>query len=194
MGRLFKPTFGRLTLSTLKRCHMDLWFARLVLSHYHRHRLHLLPSAMSPGVRVNSSFFLSVVLFIWQAAFALFQSNLELFSGSPFLSKYFVRAALFIRPTGPPSGYLDCCLIGVAVRQSLSFEALGLRWATALSDLPPPPYRLENHLIWVDSTKRSPLAWCRMSLERIVGTPQFPGYSRDTIIAIMEFNQYCSGD
>jgi hypothetical protein len=40
----FKLTFWRLTLSTPKFCHMDLWLARLVLTHHHLH-WHQLPSA-----------------------------------------------------------------------------------------------------------------------------------------------------
>ncbi len=51
--------------------------------------------------------------------FALAQLGLELFYSSLFLSRYFVRVALFIRPTGISSGCLDCSFIGVVVRQSL---------------------------------------------------------------------------
>jgi hypothetical protein len=43
-----------------------------------------------------------------------------------------------------------------------------------LPDQPPPPDRLETHLIWVDSIKVIPLACCRMSLECLVGTRKFP--------------------
>ncbi len=53
MGDLFKPTFWHWTLSTQKRCIMNLWLAQLVLTHHHCHRLHLLPSATSPGVTVE---------------------------------------------------------------------------------------------------------------------------------------------
>ncbi len=42
---LFKLAFWRLSLSTPKRCHMDLWLARLVLTHHHLHRPQHLPSA-----------------------------------------------------------------------------------------------------------------------------------------------------
>ncbi len=38
-----------------------------------------------------------------------------------------------------------------------------------------------------------PLACCRMSLERIVKTRNHPTILCDTIIAILEFNWYCSG-
>jgi hypothetical protein len=118
-GRLFKLTFWHLSLSTPKRCCMDLGLAQLVLTHHHRHRLHLLPSATSPGVRVISSFFLSLVLSSGGLPFALFSVKLRAVFLLSFLSKYFVRVALFIQPTGPPSGCLDCCLIGVAVGKSL---------------------------------------------------------------------------
>jgi hypothetical protein len=38
-----------------------------------------------------------------------------------------------------------------------NFETLGLHWATAQPDQPPPPDHLKNHLIWVDSIKVIPL-------------------------------------
>jgi hypothetical protein len=44
MGRLFKLAFWCLTLNTTKGCHMDLWFARLVLTHHYFWLQHL-PSA-----------------------------------------------------------------------------------------------------------------------------------------------------
>jgi hypothetical protein len=73
LGRLFKPTFWRLTLSTPKRCHMDLWSARLVLTHHHhRHRLHSFLLHRHPESRVSNTFFLSVMLFLWRAAFCPF--------------------------------------------------------------------------------------------------------------------------
>ncbi len=37
LSHLFKPTFWCLTLSTSKRCHMDLWLAWHVLTHHHCH-------------------------------------------------------------------------------------------------------------------------------------------------------------
>ncbi len=45
LGYLFKLDFWCLTLSTPKRCHMDLWLAWLVLIHHYYHRIHQLPSA-----------------------------------------------------------------------------------------------------------------------------------------------------
>jgi hypothetical protein len=104
MGRLFKPTFWHFTLSTPKRCHMDLWSAQLVLTSSSSPT----PFLPSPGVRVSNSFL------------------------------------------------------------ALSFETLGLHWASTLLDLPPPPDHLENHLMWVDTIKVIPLACCRMSFELLV--------------------------
>ncbi len=43
----------------------------------------------------------------------------------------------------------------------------------ALTDQPPPPYHLKNHLIWEDSIQVIPLACCMMYLERLVGTHKF---------------------
>jgi hypothetical protein len=71
-GRLFKLAFWRLTLSTSKRCHMDLWLAQLVLTHHHLHRLYQLPSATLPGDRVSSSFFNSGVFSLAGCLFPLF--------------------------------------------------------------------------------------------------------------------------
>jgi hypothetical protein len=162
---------------------MDLWLTQLVLTHHHLHRLQLLPSASLPGARVSSSF-LSVVFFS---------------GGLPFvLDSVRLRAVVqpFIQPTGLLSGCLDCCLIGLVVRHSpfnTSFEALGLCWATALLDQPPPPDRLENHLICVDSTKMIPFGLMQDVPWVYSRNLQSPGYSRDTIIAIMELDWYSTG-
>jgi hypothetical protein len=61
---------------------------------------------------VSRSFSL-VVFFSGRLHFALVWLGLELFSSSLFLGRYSVRVALFICPTGLPSGCLDCYLIGV---------------------------------------------------------------------------------
>ncbi len=118
MGRLFKLAFCRLTLSTLKRCHMDLWLAQLVLTHHHLHQLQLLLSAnITRSKSEYSSSFLSVVFFSDGLPFALYMVRLRAFVQLPFLSRCFVRVAL-VQPTSLPSGCLDCCLIGVVVGQS----------------------------------------------------------------------------
>jgi hypothetical protein len=72
----------------------------------------------------------------------------------------------------PPSGCHGCCPLGWQPDSplALSFETL---LSFALLDQPPPPDHLENHLISVDSIKVIPLACCRMSLERLVGTYEF---------------------
>ncbi len=48
--RLCKPTLWHLTLSTLKRYHMDLCLAQLVLNHHHRHRLHFSHLHLHPEI------------------------------------------------------------------------------------------------------------------------------------------------
>ncbi len=74
------------------------------------------------------------------------------------------------------SGRFDCYLIGEVVDGPFnpSFETLGLGWATALPEQPPPPDHLKN--IWSEWTwsRWSPLSCCRMSLEHIVGTQNIP--------------------
>ncbi len=60
---IFKPTFWRLTLSTPKRCHMDLWSAQLALTHHHSHRLQPSLLHQHPESKVCNSFFLSIVFF-----------------------------------------------------------------------------------------------------------------------------------
>jgi hypothetical protein len=75
--------FFRLNPQTLKRCHMDLWLARLVLIHLH-HRHH--PSLMQqhPEFRVSDLSFLSVVLFSDGLPFNLFCQAKSCFSALPF--------------------------------------------------------------------------------------------------------------
>jgi hypothetical protein len=98
-GIQFKLAFYSLTLSAPKRCHMDLWLSRLVLTHHHHHWHQQLPSATSCEERVSSSFF-----------------NCSFFSGvlpsSPVqfgLQIPCERSPLF-QPTGPPSVRLDYIL------------------------------------------------------------------------------------
>jgi hypothetical protein len=76
---------------------------------------------------------------------------------------------------------------------ALSFETLGLRWAAALPDQPPPPDHLENHLIWVDSIKMIPLGLKQNVPWAHSRNPKYPGYSHDTVPVILGFNQYCTG-
>ncbi len=103
----FKLAYYRLTLSTPKRCYMDLWLARLVLTHHYHHRLHQLPSATLPGDS-------------WWAAF--FPNSVRFESCCPALSlsRFSVRVALVL--FGPLAPHLatseNCYLIGVAVGRS----------------------------------------------------------------------------
>ncbi len=101
MGHLFKLTFWRLILSTPKCCHIDLWLPRLVLTHHHPHRLHLLPSATSPGVRVSSFPFYPWCFLSGGLPFALFSVKFRAVFQLSFLSKYFVRVALLFSPLAP---------------------------------------------------------------------------------------------
>ncbi len=83
-----------------------------------------------------------------------------------------MRVALLLGPLAPHLAALTTVSLEWESDSSLalSFETLGLCWASALLDQPPPPDHLENHLIWVDSIKVIPLACCRMSFEHLVGT------------------------
>jgi hypothetical protein len=84
LGRLFKPSFWRLTPSTLKRCHMDLWSAWLILTHHHHHQLHPSLLYQHPEFRVSVLSFFICGAFLWQAALCRFLSSKELLSSSSF--------------------------------------------------------------------------------------------------------------
>ncbi len=87
LGRLFKPSFWRLTLSTPKCCHMDLWLAQLVLTHHHHYRLH--PSLLHQHLEFkvsNSFFFIRGAFLSGRLSFALFLSSKELLFSSPYLT------------------------------------------------------------------------------------------------------------
>jgi hypothetical protein len=97
------------------------------------------------------------------------------FQLSFFFSKYVVWVALLFGPLAP-------CLAASAIAYLSSNWAVSwplvlrlLAFAELCSTGPAsPPEHLENHLIWVDSIKVIPLACCRMSLERLVGSRNFP--------------------
>ncbi len=75
----------------------------------------------------------------------------------------------------------------ILVLRLLASAELWLYWTSL-----PPPDHLENHLIWVDSTKMIPLwleAGCPWVHSR---NPLSPGYSHDIIIAIMELDWNCT--
>ncbi len=102
LSRLFKPTFWRISLSTLKGCHMDLWLARLVLTHHHLHRLHPSILDQQPESTVSNPFFFYPWYFLsGRLPFALFQSTKELLFSSPLLSKHVMRVALLFGPLVP---------------------------------------------------------------------------------------------
>jgi hypothetical protein len=127
----------------------------------------------SPGARVSSSFFFICGVCVVQLSF---------------FEKMFHKSSRFIRPTGPPSGCLNCYLFGfwsgsqtIPLTKVLrllpplngSTRPASPAWLSqGPSDLsgldqddpplawcspPPPPDWLEDHLIWVDSTKMTPL-------------------------------------
>ncbi len=143
----------------MKRCQMDLWSARLVLTHHHLHQHHQLPSATLHGDRVSSSFLLVVFFFLWGLPFALVQLGLELLSSYFPLSRYFVRVALLSNSLASRLAASNAISLEQKSDSPFnpSFDTLGLCWAMALPDQPPPPDHLENHLIWVDLTKMVPL-------------------------------------
>jgi hypothetical protein len=71
-------------------------------------------------------------------------------------------------PRTPPAPRLTMTTSGIfrlLLSGTLSFEILGLRWASALPDPPPPLDHVKNHLIWVDSMRWSPwlAAGCSLS-------------------------------
>jgi hypothetical protein len=183
---------------------MDLWTEHLVLIHLHHHCHHPSLLQQHPEFRVSVLSFLDVVLFrLWAGFCPIFSQAKSCFSALPFFSKYVMRVALLFGPLAPcwlPWPLTPCWLPRPLTHLSgshdspvpLSFETLGLRWASALPDQPPPPDHLKNHLIWVDSIKVIPLACCRISFERLVGTHN-PDYSHDSIIAIMELDWLCTG-
>ncbi len=97
---LFNPNF-ELNPQTLKRRHMELWSACLVLTHLHHHHHH--PSLLQQHLEFRGSVlpFLSVVLFLWWAAFCPVQSNKELPFSSPFFDYLCRESSPFIQSTGP---------------------------------------------------------------------------------------------
>ncbi len=133
-----------------------------------------LPSATTPQSLEQASFFIRCA-FLWQAAFgpfwfkqrAAFQlsfSFVNVSSEQPFYLAYC-----------PPVWLPRLLFTWVVVGQALGpwFWDSWPPLSFALLDQPPLPDYLENHLIWVDSIKVIPLACCRMSLERLVGTYEF---------------------
>ncbi len=103
------------------------------------------------------------------------EDNIARFN-SRWYSKYVVRVVLSFGPLAPRLAALTTVHLSDSrtVPLALSFETLGLPWASALPDQPPPPNHLKNHLIWVDSIMVIPLACCRMSFECLAGTRRFP--------------------
>ncbi len=84
------------------------------------------------------------------------------------------ESSSFFWPFGP-------CLAASVVahwggNQTFPWPLLWDSWSSlifALPDQPPPPDHRENYLIWVASIPVIPLAWSRMSLERLEGTRKF---------------------
>jgi hypothetical protein len=132
---------------------------------------------MSPGVRVsNSFFFIHGAFYLTGCLLPFFSQTKSCFSALLFELTCHESSPLFY-PLAPSLAASTAISIewysDSPCPLDLSFETLGLCWATALPDQPPPPDHLENHLVWVDSTKMIPLACCRMSLECLVGTRKF---------------------
>ncbi len=91
-------------------------------------------------------------------------------------------------------GPLTPCLAALAVPH---LSGQRVPWPLVSDSLPPlsfalpyqpsPPDHFENHLIWLDSIKVIPLAWCRMSLEHLVGAHKIP-----TTVMILLYQTVCS--
>ncbi len=93
--------FLRLNPQTLKRCHMDLWLACLVLIHLHRHHHHPSVLQQHPEFRVSDLSFLSVVLFLWRAAFCPFSVKQRAAFQLSLFQYICHESSPFIWPTGP---------------------------------------------------------------------------------------------
>jgi hypothetical protein len=179
LSHLFKLPFWGLTLrhrnAVTWTCDWHDWFSLIFIV------IVIIPSfCYNQEFRVSYLSFLSVVLFLCQATFCPFSVRQRAAFSCPFLSKCVVRVALLF-------GLLTHCLAASTTVSlewqsdsptALSFETLGLHWASALPDQPPLPDHLENHLNWVDSITMISLAFCRMSFERLVRTRKFRKYSR----------------
>ncbi len=114
LGPLFKPAFW-LNPQTPKRCLMDLWSAHLVLIHLHRHRHQPSLLQLHPDFKVSILSFLSVVLFLWWAAFCPFSVK-QRATFQLFLFECTCRES---RPFICPTGCLNYCLTWVVVEQFL---------------------------------------------------------------------------
>jgi hypothetical protein len=127
---------------TPKRCHMDLWLACLVLIHLHRHRHD--PSLLQQHLEfsVSDPSFLSMVLFSGGLHIALVLSSKDLFFSCPFLSEFVVRVAFLFSSLAPRLAALTTVSLEWQSDSplALSFETLGLCWAHALPDQPPPTW------------------------------------------------------
>ncbi len=155
---------------------MDLWLARLVLTHHRLHRLHQLPSATLPRDRVSSSFLL-VVFLSGGLPFALVWLGLELLSSSLFFNRYSMRVALLFSPPWPPvwlprllSLWSDGRTVPLTLVLRLLASAELRLYRTRF------PHLIISRTIWSEWTQQrwSSLAWSRMSFERIVGTCNLP--------------------
>jgi hypothetical protein len=154
-------------LSTPNHCHMDLWLARLVLTHHHRHHHQQLPSSPSPREGVSSSFLLAGKCFFGRLTFASVQLGLELFSSSP-LEWIPTRVALYLSLLAPvwlpriPSHWSGSRTVPLTlVFRLLAFAEL---WLYQISL----PLLIILRTIWSEWTRLGgfPLACRRMSLER----------------------------
>jgi hypothetical protein len=89
-----------------------------------------------------------------------------------------IRCWVRTKPPPPPQysiGNLSPLALNPQYPETLSHGlVIGSTAQLALLDQPPPPDHLENHLIWVVSTKVIPMVCCRISLDRFVGTCKFP--------------------
>ncbi len=158
--------FFRLNPQTPKRCHMDLWLARLVLTHLHLHQ-HRQHNLLQQQILKLCCFFFGGL------PFALLVLQCRAAFSSLSFCKYVVRVALLFGPLPPRPRLAASAVAHLSGSWTVPWPLVWDSWpplSFALSNQPSLPDHLENNLIWVDSTKVIPLASCRMSLERLIGT------------------------
>jgi hypothetical protein len=168
LGCLFKPAFWGLTLRHRKAvtwtCDQHTWFFFIYIA------IITTPSFCNNTRSLEWAFFLFYpwCFFSGELPIALFQSSKELLFSSPFLNKNVVRVALYSAHWPPV--WLPRLLSHLSSSRdspmAFSFETLGLRWASALTDQPTTP-QIISRTIWSEWTRSIwspwPAAGCPLS-------------------------------